>query len=65
MSNLTAKEAAAQISTLIAEAQTLVNEAESLANEHDISFSMNLGDYGMGGWYDGEEGSWQASSQSC
>lgn len=65
MSNLTAKEAAAHISNLIAEAQTLVNEAESLADEHNISFRMNLGDYGMGGYYDGEEGGWNASSQSC
>lgn len=65
MSNLTAKEASAQISNLIAEAQTLVYEAEALADEHNVSFRMNLGDYGMGGYYDGEEGGWNASSQSC
>lgn len=58
----------------IQEAQHLVWEAEALADEHKVPFSMNLGSYGMGGYYDpdnqqdewgNDNGGWHASSQSC
>lgn len=74
------KEAAVEIAKLIEQAQQIVYQAEALADEHGVSFSMNLGDYGMGGryvpvpegkdadatndWGDREYG-WMASSQSC
>lgn len=65
------------INDLLESAQALVWEAESIADEHDLSFSMNLGAYGMGGYYepvkegdtdewgDPVESGWNASSQSC
>lgn len=65
------------INDLLESAQSLVWEAESIADEHDLSFSMNLGAYGMGGsyspvqegdvdeWGDPVESGWNASSQSC
>lgn len=65
MNNLTEQEAAAKISDLLAEAQTLVYEAEWLADKYNIGFRMNLGEYGMGGFYDGDSGSWKSSSQNC
>lgn len=65
MSEFTEQEVLKKISDLIAEAQTLVWEAESLADAYDVSFSMCLGEYGMGGYYNGEAGSWQSSSASC
>lgn len=70
-----------QIQELVSQAQTLIYEAESLADKHNIGFSMNLGGYGMGGYYvtpdevdeDDREyhdipegaGFWRASSQNC
>jgi hypothetical protein len=71
------RELLAQIEALIDQAQKLVWEAEEIADEHGLSFSMNLGSYGMGGYYDGgtageedeygdiRESGWNASSQSC
>lgn len=74
--NPTLQEAVKEINRLLEEAQKLVYEAESIADEHELSFSMNLGGYGMGGSYDGspegkvdewgdESDGWNASSQSC
>jgi hypothetical protein len=75
--NPTLVEAAKEINDALESAQSLVWEAERIADEHGLSFSMNLGAYGMGGSYtpleDGEEdeygdlkeSGWQASSQSC
>jgi hypothetical protein len=70
-----------QINELVTQAQCLISEAEALADEHNVGFSMNLGGYGMGGYYvapdevDEEDrdyhdipegqGFWRASSQSC
>lgn len=74
------QEASKKIAELIAQAQSLVSEAECVANESGVGFSMDLGGYGMGGWYEpcpeGEdpdkensyyerEYGWKASSQSC
>lgn len=70
-------EAVAGINKALEAAQALVWEAERIADEHDLSFSMNLGAYGMGGsyspveegakdeWGDPVESGWNASSQSC
>ncbi|QNO00316.1 hypothetical protein QGX21_gp086 [Pseudomonas phage phiPsa315] len=73
-----AKQAAVKaINELLESAQSLVWEAESIADEHGLSFSMNMGGYGMGGYYepiqegdvdewgDPRESGWNASSQSC
>lgn len=69
--------AAKEINDALESAQALVWEAERIADEHDLSFSMNLGAYGMGGhyspveegakdeWGDPVESGWNASSQSC
>ena len=75
------KDVVAKINLLLQQAQSLVWEAESLADEHDIGFSMELGGYGMGGyyvppsevdqedrdWHGVEEGQgfWRASSHNC
>lgn len=70
-------EAAKEINDALESAQALVWEAERVADEHGLSFSMNLGAYGMGGsyspveegakdeWGDPVESGWNASSQSC
>ena len=68
-----------QISKLIAEAQQLVYAAENIADKNGENFNMDLGGYGMGGWYrhtpEGEDPEkeedyercfgWMASSHSC
>lgn len=71
------RDAATKIEALLKQAQSLVYTAESLADEHDLSFTMNLGGYGMGGsyepikegdtdeWGDPVESGWNASSQNC
>lgn len=74
MTKMTQQEAAKAISDLIKQAQELVNQAESIADENDVSFSVNFGGYGMGGYYDpndkedqwgNDNGGWHASSQGC
>lgn len=71
------QEAAKAINDLLELAQSLIWEAESIADTHELSFSMNMGSYGMGGhytpvqegdvdeWGDAVESGWNASSQSC
>lgn len=71
------QEAAKAINALLEQAQSLIWEAESIADTHELSFSMNMGSYGMGGsytpvqegdvdeWGDPVESGWNASSQSC
>ena len=71
------QEAAKAINALLEQAQSLIWEAESIADTHELSFSMNMGSYGMGGYYtpvqegdvdewgDPVESGWNASSQSC
>lgn len=65
MTEFTEQEVLQKISDLIAEAQNAVWEAEILADKYNVKFSMCLGDYGMGGYYNGEIGDWQSSSASC
>ena len=75
------REVLEQISVLVQQAQDLVYQAEALADEHNVGFSMNLGGYGMGGYYvpvgevddydkdeyglEDGQSFWRASSQSC
>lgn len=71
------QKAAEDINLLLGQAQAIVWEAESIADKHDLSFSMEIGGYGMGGFYtpveegavddwgDPIESGWKASSQSC
>lgn len=44
--------------------ESALSEAESIANKHNLEFSISPA-YGMGGSYNGEEGEWHASSESC
>lgn len=57
------QQANALIAEKMAQAAALVAECEHIADEAGVSFSCDLGGYGMGGWY--ESGEWSASSQSC
>ena len=59
------KEAIHKIAQLIAEAQKKISEAEFIANEAGVGFHMDIGGYGMGGYYDPHDQEWQASSHSC
>jgi hypothetical protein len=74
------QEASKKIAELLAQAQKLVWEAEVIADENDVGFSMDMGGYGMGGYYEpvpegadpdeeddyyGRKYGWKASSQSC
>ena len=61
---MTRQKANEKISKFIQTAQDAISEAEAIADAYDIGFSIDIGGYGMGGWYD-KEGGWQASSQSC
>lgn len=53
-----------EISGKIEQAQKLVRECEVLADKHDLSFDWDFA-YGMGGYYSGTNGEWNASSESC
>jgi len=69
------KKASEVIAKKLAEAQKLVTECETIANENGVDFRMNLGGYGMGGYFIGtkseddegfdESAGWKPSSQSC
>jgi hypothetical protein len=69
-----ARELKKDIEKLLGQAQALVHEAEAIADEHGLTFSLDIGGYGMGGYYDpndredqwgNDNGGWHASSQSC
>jgi hypothetical protein len=62
---LTEQEVYAAISDFLETAYKAVEGAKSLADKYNASFNLDIGGYGMGGWYDGEDSSWEASSQSC
>lgn len=57
------QQANAVIAEKMSQAAALISECEAIADEAGVSFSCDLGGYGMGGWY--ESGEWSASSQSC
>jgi hypothetical protein len=58
------KELNAQLAVLVSEFEAALSKAECFAMEHNLSFHITP-TYGMGGTYDGTEGEWFASSQSC
>ena len=60
---MTTQEAVAAVSKLVQAAQAAITEAEAIADAHDFGFSIDIGGYGMGGWY--SSGDWQSSSSSC
>lgn len=41
-----------------------ITEAEDYADKHNLGFNLCPA-YGMGGYYDGEEGGWHPSSEGC
>lgn len=51
-SSLTKQEASKLISEQIAIAAIAVAEAENIADAMGVGFSLDLGGYGMGGWYE-------------
>ena len=61
---MTDQEIQKHLANLVAEAEAALAEAEQFADEHGLTFSFEPA-YGMGWYYDGEEGEWNASSQSC
>jgi hypothetical protein len=68
MSNIFTEEEMQEGVALLAAATSAIDtafvEAEEIADKYGLEFSINPS-YGMGGWYDGEEAEWYASSQSC
>lgn len=49
---------------LVRKIESAFAEAENFADENDLGFNI-YPTYGMGGYYDGEEGQWYPSSESC
>jgi hypothetical protein len=77
---ITAKEASGLIAEQLKIAQAAVSEAEAIADASGEGFYMDLGGYGMGGyyhpeekkpedagddWYSSDEGGWNSSSSNC
>ena len=58
------QEANQKLSELVAAFNSALYEAESFADTHNLSFRIDPC-YGAGASYDGGEGEWYASSQSC
>lgn len=48
----------------VAEFNSALRQAEAIADEYGLEFSIDPS-YGMGGYYEGTESEWYASSQSC
>lgn len=68
------QEATQQIAKLLSQAEELVREAQAIADDTGVTFDLDIGGYGMGGYYDpndredqwgNDNGGWHASSQSC
>jgi hypothetical protein len=64
-STLTRQEVSALIAEKIEIASQAVKEAEDIAEASGVGFSLDLGGYGMGGYYEPNGKGWLASSQSC
>lgn len=58
------KDATFELARLVAEFNAALDAAESFACAHNLSFRIDPC-YGAGASFDGEEGEWYASSQSC
>lgn len=61
---LDTQSASAEIARLVSEASSLIIEAQSIADEYEIGFESPIDEYGMGGYYSGNEG-WNSSSANC
>ena len=48
----------------VTECNSALRQAEASADEYGLEFSIDPS-YGMGGYYEGTESEWYASSQSC
>ena len=53
----------------LVEAKKLIAECEDIADKHGLSFSSPVGEYGMGGTYQGrgpanEDGEWEESDSN-
>lgn len=66
------KEASKLIAQKIEEIEKLVTECTSIADKSGVGFFLDVGGYGMGGYYEpnasgsyDDEYGWQSSSQSC
>lgn len=68
------QEATEQIAKLLSQAEELVREAQAIADDTGVTFDLDIGGYGMGGYYDpndredqwgNDNGGWHASSQNC
>lgn len=59
------KEKTAKLAELVGNIDSAVLAAEKYAKKHNLHFHYSGPDYGMGGWFNGEEGEWSASSQNC
>lgn len=64
VNSLLRQEAAKLVAQKVDEAYNALTEAQRLADKHDLAFSFSPA-FGMGGYYDGHEGEWNASSHSC
>ena len=53
-----------ELDEAVAEFESALSKAEAIADKHNLSFSLEP-TYGAGCTYNGEEGEWHASSQSC
>ncbi|MGZ8887959.1 MAG: hypothetical protein ACXW1D_00205 [Halobacteriota archaeon] len=60
----TQQEMQQELETLVMAAYAALRKAEAFADTHSLDFRFSP-EYGMGGYYDGEEGQWNPSSQSC
>ena len=56
-----AEEEMARLSNAI---DAAISKATAFADKYNLNFHMDTA-YGMGGYYDGEDGEWHPSSQSC
>lgn len=62
--DMTREEAKEALKAAVAEFETALARAEQIADAHDLHFYIEPA-YGMGGCYEGSEGQWNPSSQSC
>lgn len=62
--SMSREEAVVKLAELTSQIRSSIREAEAFAIEHKLDFSLDIA-YGMGGYFDGDEGEWNPSSQSC
>lgn len=62
--SMSREEAVVELAKLVRQVESSIRDAEAFAIEHKLDFSLRTA-YGMGGYFDGDEGEWNPSSQSC